>query len=91
MRASLSQLCAAQDVALDPDSIPDTASLYALELGEDAEADLRAATALLGRRYWPGTTPPATRASIPRRMAPARSAAAALFPPSSKTNRRTVT
>ena len=49
MRASLSQLCAAQDVALDPDSIPDTASLYALELGEDAEADLRAATALLGQ------------------------------------------
>lgn len=49
MRAFLSQLCAAQDVALDPDSIPDTASLYALELGEDAEADLRAATALLGQ------------------------------------------
>lgn len=49
MRTSLSQLCAAQDVDLDPDEIPNTASLYALELGEGAEADLRAATALLGQ------------------------------------------
>ena len=48
LRQSLSELYAAQDVVLDPAIIPDTVTLYALELGEDAAADLQAAKALLG-------------------------------------------
>ena len=48
LRQSLSELYAAQDVVLDHAIIPDTVTLYALELGEDATADLQAAKALLG-------------------------------------------
>lgn len=48
LRQSLSELYAAQDVVLDPDVIPDTVTLYALELAEDPSADLQAAKALLG-------------------------------------------
>lgn len=48
LRQSLSALYAAQDVDLDPAVIPDTVTLYALELGEDPAADLQAAKALLG-------------------------------------------
>ena len=47
---ALSTLCANQDVSLAPDAIPDTLTLYALELGEDPDADLAAATALLGQQ-----------------------------------------
>ena len=45
---ALSELCESRDVSLSPDAVPDTMTLYALELGEDPAADLRAATALLG-------------------------------------------
>lgn len=48
LRQSLSELYAAQDVALDPEIIPDSATLYVLELAEDTAADLQAAEALLG-------------------------------------------
>ena len=47
LRETLSELCAAEDVALSPNAVPNTVDLYALELGE--EADLAAATALLGQ------------------------------------------
>ena len=49
LRETLSELCAAEDVALSPNAVPNTVDLYALELGEDEEADLAAATALLGQ------------------------------------------
>lgn len=49
LRESLSQRCAAEEVELTPDVIPNTVDLYALELGEDEDADLAAATALLGQ------------------------------------------
>lgn len=49
LRSSLSELCAAQEVTLDPETIPNTVELFALELGEDSDADLQAATALLGQ------------------------------------------
>lgn len=48
LRQSLSELYAAQDVILNPSVIPETMSLYTLELAEDPEAVLRAAGALLG-------------------------------------------
>ena len=48
LRQAVSDLCAAAEVQLDPNLVPDTVSLYALELGEDAQADRQAATALLG-------------------------------------------
>ena len=38
LRQSVSDLCAAAEVRLDPDLVPDTVSLYALELGEDVSA-----------------------------------------------------
>lgn len=50
LRTSLQDLCAQQQVTLDPQSIPDTATLYTLELAESAQADLQAATALLGNQ-----------------------------------------
>ena len=49
-RQSLQQLCAAQQITLDPAAIPDTVTLYALELTEDPQANLQAATALLGEQ-----------------------------------------
>ncbi len=48
LRQSLSELYAAQDVALDPEVIPDTVTLYVLELAEAPGADLQVAEALLG-------------------------------------------
>lgn len=49
LRQSLSQLFAAESITLDPDSIPQEITLYELELGENAAADEKAATALLGQ------------------------------------------
>lgn len=49
LRQSLSALYAAQDVDLDPGVIPDTVTLYVLELAESPDADLQAAEALLGQ------------------------------------------
>lgn len=48
LRQSLQELYARQQLTLDPDTVPDTATLYTLELAENPAADLRAATALLG-------------------------------------------
>lgn len=48
LRQSLRELCAQQEVELDPAIVPDTVTLYGLELSEDSGAALRAATALLG-------------------------------------------
>ena len=50
MRRSLQDLCAGQQVAVDPAAIPDTVTLYALELSEDNRSGLQAATALLGEQ-----------------------------------------
>lgn len=50
MRQSLQALCAQQQVSVDPAAIPDTVTLYALELSEDNQASLQAATALLGEQ-----------------------------------------
>lgn len=50
LRSSLSELCAARDVTLDPQAIPNTMELFALELGEDSDADLQTAMALLGQQ-----------------------------------------
>ena len=49
LRETLSELCAAEDVALSPNAVPNTVDPSARELGEDEEADLAAATALLGQ------------------------------------------
>lgn len=48
LRQSVSDLCAAAEVRLDPNLVPDTVSLYALELGEDSQADRQTVVALLG-------------------------------------------
>ena len=48
LRQSLSDLYAQQQVSLDPELVPDTVTLYALELAESPEANLQAASALLG-------------------------------------------
>ena len=48
LRQSLSDLYAQQQVTLDPALVPDTVTLYALELAESTDANLRAASALLG-------------------------------------------
>lgn len=48
LRNALEELCARENVTLMADAVPDTVTLYPLELREDAQADLRAATALLG-------------------------------------------
>ena len=45
---ALSEPCESRAASLSPDAVPATMTLYALELGEDPAADLRAATALLG-------------------------------------------
>ena len=48
MRQSLSDLYAGQQVTLNPEIIPDTVTLYMLELAENPDANLQAASALLG-------------------------------------------
>ena len=50
IRHSLQQLCAEQQISLDPSVIPDTVTLYALELSEDSAVSLQAASALLGEQ-----------------------------------------
>ena len=49
LRQSLSRLCAEQEITLDPQSIPDDVTLFALELAESSEEALQAAVALLGK------------------------------------------
>lgn len=48
LRSSLSALCAEQNVVLTRDNIPDTVTLYALELADTEDAKTAAMTALLG-------------------------------------------
>ena len=48
LRSSLSTLCAEQNVTLDPSAVPDTVTLYALELADTEAAETAAMTALLG-------------------------------------------
>ena len=48
LHAAVTQLCAEQEVALDPACIPETVSLYELELADGDIARLDALTALLG-------------------------------------------
>lgn len=48
LRQELQALCSQQQVELSDGAIADTVTLYTLELGEDSQADLQAATALLG-------------------------------------------
>lgn len=48
LRVSLSALCAEQNVTLDPSVVPDTVTLYALELADTEQAETAAITALLG-------------------------------------------
>lgn len=48
LHAALGELCARENVTLAAGAVPDTVTLYPLELREAAQADLRAATALLG-------------------------------------------
>lgn len=48
LRSSLCELYGRQEIALTPDAIPDTVTLYALELKEDSAADRKAAAVLLG-------------------------------------------
>lgn len=50
LRQSLSDLYARQEISLSPQIIPDTASLYVLELTESSESDLQAALILLGEQ-----------------------------------------
>ena len=49
---SLCSLYEQQAITLDPDAIPDTVSLYVLELKEDGSGSLQAARALLGENVW---------------------------------------
>lgn len=50
LRQSLCELYDRQEIALAPQTIPDTTPLYVLELKENSDSDLRAATALLGQQ-----------------------------------------
>ncbi len=50
LHRSLCDLYAQREITLSPEVIPDTTSLYVLELTEDSESDLQAATALLGQQ-----------------------------------------
>ena len=50
LRQSLCDLYTAQEITLVPETIPDTTPLYVLELKEDTDSDLLAATALLGQQ-----------------------------------------
>ena len=78
LRQSLSQLFAAEGIALDPDSIPQDMTLHALELGEDANADQKAAAALLGQNAEMQSST-AIAASINPMPVPAGSTAAVIF------------
>ncbi len=49
---SLCSLYAQQEISLSPDIIPDTVSLYVLELKDDGSSSLQAAKALLGEKVW---------------------------------------
>lgn len=48
LRDSLQALYEQQNITLDPDAVPNTVSLYMLELKEDSQANRRAASVLLG-------------------------------------------
>ena len=48
LRSALSSLCAEQNVDLDPDAIPETVTLYTLELADIEAAETAAMTVLLG-------------------------------------------
>lgn len=50
LRQSLCDLYAGQEITLSPEIIPNTTTLYVLELTEDSDSDLAAATALLGQQ-----------------------------------------
>ena len=52
LHQSLCDLYAQQEITLSPDAIPDTVSLYVLELKEDGTGSLQAAKALLGENVW---------------------------------------
>lgn len=52
LHESLCSLYAQQAITLSPDVIPDTVSLYVLELKEDGSGSLQAARALLGENVW---------------------------------------
>ena len=52
LHESLCSLYAEQAITLSPDAIPDTVSLYVLELKEDSSGSLQAARALLGENVW---------------------------------------
>ena len=49
LRKSLCDLYAGQQVQLDPDTVPDTVTIYSLELAEDPAGSAAAAEALLGQ------------------------------------------
>lgn len=49
-RLSLQTLYAREQVTLDPEAVPETETLYTLQLEENPQADLLAATALLGEQ-----------------------------------------
>lgn len=49
-RQSISRLYENEQLRLDPNIIPETEVLYALQLGSEEDADLRAVTALLGEQ-----------------------------------------
>lgn len=48
LRDSLQALYAQQSITLEPDAVPDTVTLYMLELKEDSQANRQAASVLLG-------------------------------------------
>lgn len=48
LKGSLAALYAAEDVTLNADAVPETRTLYALQLASSTSAQVRAATALLG-------------------------------------------
>ena len=50
LRQSLCDLYAERNITVSPEIIPDTTTLYVLELTKDDESDLQAATALLGQQ-----------------------------------------
>lgn len=50
LKESLSALYAAEDVALEPSAIPETRTLYGLQLSSSTSSQVRAATALLGEQ-----------------------------------------
>ena len=50
LRQTLCSLYAKQEITLTPEAIPDTVTLYMLELQENSDSDLQAAAALLGEQ-----------------------------------------